>query len=284
MTVADLLAMHAAETFPTLSPGTRYQHEVVYRAVREAFGALDVTALTPDVLRQWRDTLTPRYAAGTVRHRLEVLGSVLNAAVRDYQVLTSNPLDRVRKPSPSRGRERFLSADERAALLRSCQQSHNPALYPLVVLALSTGCRKNELRCLRWRDVDLEHGMLRLPQTKNGERRGVPLAPVARTVLRAWRARQLPSSVWVFPGTDGRRPASLASAWDHARRRAGLPDFRFHDLRHTAASYLAMSGASLVEIAHILGHKTMRMVQRYSHFTDAHTRATVERMAAQFLT
>lgn len=284
MTVAELLTLYAADTFPSKDPSTCYQHEVVYRAVGRAFGALPVCDLTPALLRQWRDDLRQRYAPGTIRRWLETLSSALTAAVREYEILEVNPLARVRKPPAPRGRERFLTAQEQAALSAACQRSRNKALYPLVRLALTTGARKNELRCLRWRDVDLEQGLLRFVRTKNGEGRAVPLSQDALILLRAWRITQTPESVWVFPRADGHRPIDISKAWYIARHKAGLDDFRFHDLRHTAASYLAMSGASLVEIAHILGHKTMRMVQRYSHFTDVHTRGTVEKMAQQFLT
>jgi integrase len=214
---------------------------------------------------------------------LDIISGLLTAAVEEYEILANNPLLRVRKPKASHGRERFLSQEECARVLTACQHSRSAALYPLVVLAIATGCRKNELRTLRWRDVDLVRGALRLARTKNGERRAVPLASVALEVLRAWHGRSEGTAVWVFPSKDGHRPGNVSKAWYTARCKAGLPDFRFHDLRHTAASYLAMSGASLVEVAHILGHKTLRMVQRYSHFTDEHTRRTVEHMSHQFL-
>lgn len=82
----------------------------------------------------------------------------------------------------------------------------------------------------------------------------------------------------VFPSHDGTTPMSIRTAWEHAVKRAGIVDFRFHDLRHSAASYLAMNGASLVEIADVLGHKTLAMVKRYVHLSEAHTRGVVERM------
>jgi integrase len=84
----------------------------------------------------------------------------------------------------------------------------------------------------------------------------------------------------VFPRADGLQPLDIRSAWQTARKYAGIPDFRFHDLRHSAASYLAMSGASLAEIAEVLGHKTLTMVKRYAHLSEAHTASVVARMNA----
>jgi integrase len=85
-------------------------------------------------------------------------------------------------------------------------------------------------------------------------------------------------TVLVFPNATGRKPLGIREAFEGAVERAGITDFRFHDLRHTAASYLAMSGASLAEIAEVLGHKTLAMVKRYAHLSEAHTRSVVERM------
>ena len=116
-------------------------------------------------------------------------------------------------------------------------------------------------------------------QTKNGESRSVPLTGLA---LRVMQEKYMVESFRypdVFPGLTGRRSRyTLWDAWVMARNRAGLKNFLFHDLRHTAASYLAMNGASLLDIAHILGHKQLRMVQRYAHLTDNHTLGVLERM------
>jgi integrase len=84
----------------------------------------------------------------------------------------------------------------------------------------------------------------------------------------------------LFARADGRAPIDLRAAWARALQAAAITDFRFHDLRHSAASYLAMSGASLVEIAAILGHRTLQMVQRYAHLAEGHTASVVARMNA----
>ena len=113
-------------------------------------------------------------------------------------------------------------------------------------------------------------------ETKNGERRRVPIVGPALEALRAHaKVRRLDSPL-VFPGRTG-KPAELRKAWVKALREAGIEDFRFHDLRHTTASYLAMSGASPGEIAEILGHKTLHMVKRYAHLSESHTRSVLER-------
>jgi integrase len=213
---------------------------------------------------------------------LAALSHCLSVAVKEYQWLDDSPMRKVSKPKEPRGRVRFLSDDERAALLRECQASPNPYLYPVVVLALSTGMRAGEIMNLEWRDVDLQKGWLTLRETKNGERRGVPLAGKAMELVKLHgKVRRLDTQL-LFPGKEHpHKPMDLRAPWNAAVKRAGLEDFRFHDLRHSAASYLAMGGASLAEIADVLGHKTLSMVKRYARLSESHKAGVVERMNAR---
>ncbi|MEE8303634.1 MAG: site-specific integrase, partial [Candidatus Tectomicrobia bacterium] len=178
------------------------------------------------------------------------------------------------------GRVRFLSDEERARLLHACRASQNRWLYPVVVLALATGARKMEILHLTWADVDLRRTRITLHDTKNRELRALPLAGHALDAIRTLaKVRRLDTSL-LFPRADGRYPLDIRYAWAHTLQEADISDFRFHDLRHSAASYLAMTGASLAELAAILGHKTLQMVQRYAHLSEAHTAGVVARMNA----
>jgi integrase len=144
----------------------------------------------------------------------------------------------------------------------------------------ATGARKMELLRLTWREVDLRRAQIALEQTKNRERRALPLTGLAlEEVARLAKVRRLDTAL-LFPRADGRQPIDIRYAWAQALQEAGITDFRFHDLRHSCASYLAMSGASMVEIAAVLGHKTLQMVQRYAHLSEAHTAGVVARMTA----
>ena len=176
-----------------------------------------------------------------------------------------------------------MSPEDLAHLLTVCLRSHTPALHVVVFVAVTSGCRKMEILTLRWGDVDLERGYLRLQQTKNRTKRAVPIPPQTVAVLQQWQRARRFDVDWVFPRPDGQRPLDLDTAWNNAVKRAGITDFHFHDLRHTAASYLAMTGASLLEIAEVLGHQTLQMVKRYTHFTEGHTAPLVHRMAEHLL-
>ena len=148
--------------------------------------------------------------------------------------------------------------------------SRNSSLYTIVVLALSTGARRGELLSLHWSDVDLTREMLTFRKTKNGETRAVPLTGYALDVLSQRAQSRRRDTTLVFPNSTGTRPMSIREAFEYAVQRAGVMNFRFHDLRHSAASYLAMGGASLAEIAEVLGHKTLQMTKRYTHLTESH--------------
>jgi integrase len=131
---------------------------------------------------------------------------------------------------------------------------------------------------LRWQDIDLTRQVIILHETKNGERRVLPLSGLALELLiQRSHVRQLYTD-FIFPAHNLKTPMDIRAPWDRAITHANLKDFRFHDLRHSAASYLAMNGATLSEIADILGHKTLQMVKRYAHLSEAHTATVVAKM------
>lgn len=241
-------------------------------------------AMVRDQLRALERGESPsgrKLAPATVNRYLASLRHVFSFAMTELEWISANPLSRMGQREP-RGRVRFLEETERDRLLEACRESSEPRLYPLVLLALSTGGRQGELLGLRWRDIDFERQVAVFQHTKNNERRAVPLVGEPLELLREMaRVRRIDSDL-VFCSARGsiRFPRR---AWTEALERAEIDDFRFHDLRHTAASYLAMSGATLAEIAEILGHKTLGVVKRYAHLTDRHTSGVVARMNRRFL-
>lgn len=208
----------------------------------------------------------------------QVLSHVFTIAVKELGWVEKNPFLNISKLKEPRGRIRFLTDAEQHKLLHECKESSNPHLFAIVVLALSTGARKMELLSLIWKDVDFKRQVIILRETKNGEIRVVPLKGYALELIQDLSSKAHFDYNYVFPSKDQKQPIDIRTAWENALIRAEIKDFRFHDLRHTAASYLAMSGATLAEIAEVLGHKTLQMVKRYAHFSEAHTSLIVERM------
>lgn len=196
--------------------------------------------------------------------------------------MNDNPLQRVSKKPEPRDRMRYLSDEERARLLDACRRSEYRPLYLIVLFALTTGMRRGELFGLRWHDIDLERRIAILHNTKNKDRRSVPIVPEVAELLREHGKTRVLGNDKVFIAGGSSEMWRFDKAWYAALREAKIRDFRFHDLRHTSASYLAMSGATTAEIAAVLGHRTLQMVKRYAHLSDQHVGEVVERMTRKF--
>ncbi|MBX2834586.1 MAG: site-specific integrase [Micavibrio sp.] len=249
-------------------------------------GQYSLADITTSVISEARSTLLNESlgnnrtrSEATANRYMAVLSHLLNVASKEWEWISENPCSRISKLPESRGRVRFLSDVERAALLGACKESKSSHLYPVVVIALSTGARLGEILGLRWQDVDTNKGRITIQETKNGERRTVPLTHHALDVVKEWsKVRRIDSELLFPTKRNPKTHIDIRSPWYTAVKRARIEDFRFHDLRHCAASYLAMNGATLAEIAEVLGHKTLQMVKRYAHLSEAHTHDVVAKM------
>lgn len=258
---------------------------------KEQGGLIALEQLTPDriialrkKLAQRKSERTDQRISGATQNRyLAALSAACKYGWKQLRWLRENPVLAIDKHPETTGIVRFLGDDERKALLAACKASDDPNIATAVLLALATGARYSNLRNLTWADVDLQRHTLRFLTTKNGEPRYVPVVGPAQATLRAHFDKDPTQTGWVFKGNRDESPADLDKAWRKLRSDAGLANFRFHDLRHTTASYLTMNGATLAEVAEALGHRTLVMAKRYSHQTGEHVRGTLERMAGKFL-
>ncbi|WP_164963971.1 site-specific integrase [Rubrivivax sp. JA1026] len=217
-------------------------------------------------------------AGSTINRYISALASVLTWAIRKRIAPKGfdHPVRRIELNREGSGKTRFLSDDERRRLLEACKASTWPRLYLLVLMALTTGARKSELLGLHWRDVDLERALAFVDVSKNGDPKGLPLLPAVIEQLHQFKGA--PTTL-VFPShRDSKKPISFEKPWHDALKAAGVKAFRFHDLRHSCASFLAQNGASLLEIADLLGHRQISMTKRYSHFAAGDRSALVERV------
>lgn len=297
-TFADLADRYIKDALPKKVANAKKVQTAQMMWWKDQLGHHILADITPQLIAECRDQLlaesakkfnprkpgkfnegSPRSSA-TVNRYLAALSHCFTVCVNEYGWLEDSPMRKVKRLTEPRGRVRFLSEGEGGELERltaACKESSNPYLYTAFIIALATGMRRAETMGLSWPDVLLDQGAVILHDTKNKERRRVPLVGKALELVKAL-PRHIDTPL-LFPGKVKRnKPMDLRAPWHEALRRAQIDDFHWHDIRHTTASYLAMNGASLAEIAEILGHKTLQMVKRYAHLSEAHTADVLGRM------
>ncbi|MBI1396933.1 MAG: tyrosine-type recombinase/integrase [Betaproteobacteria bacterium] len=231
-----------------------------------------------------------RKSPATVNRYHVALSAVFTWAMRKRRVAKTfeNPCRKIERQKESPGRVRFLAEDERARLFEAARSARWPRLYALVLLAVTTGARRSELTGLRWADIDFDRAEAHVHETKNDEPKVLPLVPAVLDELRRFQAEDLAAFRIGMPSRrvfhSRVRPDvayNFEPHWRQALKDARVSHFRFHDLRHTCASYLAQSGASLLEIADVLGHRQLTMTKRYSHLTTGTKKALTMRVLGE---
>jgi integrase len=234
-----------------------------------AFGKKHLDEITKrDVIAFHHGMRAKGYAVGTCNRCLILLRYAMNLAVRwEIPGLATNPTKDVALFENPNKKERFLSQEEAQKLYEAVCQSANPMLRYIVPMLILTGARKREVLDSKWEDFDLARKRWRIPITKTGRPRHVPLSDgVLRLLATLPHDDDCP---WVFANPKTRKPyASFFYSWDTARKQAGLADVRIHDLRHSFASFLVNAGRSLYEVQKILGHTQIRTTQRYAHLSQ----------------
>ena len=263
---------------PVLKPRTRANY-VTHLAVLKAHFGED----------RYVDELRKAHVAGfiselkkaglktpTIRRYLATLSSLLSFAERSGWVLQNPILHLDKRAIPeAQPRTRFLSRDEYRRLLAAS----SPHLRPLIEMAVETGMRLEELLSLKWEQVDLDRREVRLTVTKSSQPRVIPLSERAVAVLVAGtRGRRASPYVFINSAT-GERYRRIQRPFRTVCRRVGLQDLRFHDLRHTFASWAVQSGVDLYPLSRILGHSTLQMTARYTHLSTGHLHQVIKTMA-----
>ena len=240
------------------------------------FGDKPVGKLTSAMVRaELKKLISSGKQPPTANRYKSALGSLFTYLANEYDI-EHNPTRNIKQFTENNGRTRFLTEGELLRLFNASKQSGWDRLYLLVLMAVSTGARRTELLTLEWSDIDFKARTAKLKQTKNGEQRILTLTPVVVTELMKHRG----IDGYIFPHFSNMKGyfRNFDCYWQEALTEAEITNFRFHDLRHTCASMLAMNGASLLEIAEVLGHKSITMTQRYSHLCTAHKASLTDRV------
>ena len=225
-----------------------------------------------DVVQLINDQL-PDYKPGSINRVIILLRYMFNLAIKwEIEGVFRNPTAGIPLLKENNQVERFLSAEEAKALLIAIKASKNPMLQHIVSMLILTGARKREVLDAKWEDFDMERTSWRIPNTKAGKARIVPLSDAATALLTKLRKKK--RSPYAFANPITLKPyKSIYYSWHTARKEAGLDDVRIHDLRHSFASFLVNAGRSLYEVQTLLGHTQIKTTQRYAHLSTTSLRA-----------
>jgi integrase len=235
------------------------------------FGKRQLEDITSWDIERYKGRRKKQVAPATVNRELSNLKAIYNKAIL-WKMTKDNPVRGVKFFRENNRRLRFLMPDEIRILLDNCL----PYLKPMVITALNTGMRRGEIFNLTWKDLDFNQNQITIGDSKNGEGRTIPMNDLLAETLRRQKEERRPKNPFVFTGPTGKPFSSIQGGFKSACKRAGISDFRFHDLRHTFASHLVMNGVDLATVKELLGHKTLIMTLRYSHLSQGHKKNAVE--------
>ena len=241
----------------------------------QLIGKMQVTEITKENIKLGLARLPNNLSNTTINKYKKVASVVFNYGIREYS-LTENPTRQIRSLPEKKGRTRYLSDNERKRLFKACRGSKWNKLYLLVLMAITTGARRGELTNLQWSNIDLKRKTAHVLTSKNGEEKILPLTDDVIFELQKFNLDYY--SLIFCSEIKSNKPYDFFKQWNSVRDEAELIDFRFHDLRHTTASYLAQNGATLIEIADVLGHKQIEVTKRYAHLCIEHKSSLINRV------
>lgn len=298
-TLANLIDRYIENELPKrVAYGNHIKHHLDWW--KNKLGRYYLANLTPAKITECKELLenepnqratksNVKRSPATVNRYLASLSLVLNFACKNYGWLNENPMQKVIRNKEKANKDRILTPEEIEKLLKACYEfdlrgeNYNKETHLFINIALGTGARYSEIRNLKWENVDFKHRQFYFLNTKNGENRGVPITnDVYRELLEFKKIRNI-NSDYLFTTKDGKKLIDMHVRFYKVIELAKIENFRFHDIRHTVASNIAMNGGSLLDIAQVTGHKTMQMVKRYSHLTINHTAELLEKTNQEML-
>ena len=273
------------------APGTAARFLDAVKRLKRYFSGYLMTEITAKHIKQYQVKRLEELAhnkktnvsPSTVNREIAIIRNMFNMGI-EWGDFIDNPVKKgIMFNEKDFARNRFLSQDEAVKLYNELK-GH---LKPIVIVTLNTGMRLGEVLNLKWKDCNFEQRKIYLPKTKTGKKEK-PMNQIVYDTLVAWPKHPTSDYIFCHPvdtphaGFSGKPFRSIKTAWNKAIEKAGIDNFRFHDLRHTFASYCVMSGVDMKTVSELLGHKTMVMTERYSHLSDSHKQKAVERLSMNF--
>jgi len=257
-----------------------YKRDLVsFNSLSPVFGDKYLFEIIPQMVEEYKtNRLQEDVTPATVNRELSLLRHFFNKAI-EWGYLTKNPMQEVKLLKEPPGRTRYLRTEEIESLIGVIDSFPNDTksyLKPIVLIALNTGLRKREILQLKWKSIYFEKRKMTVSITKTNETRIVPMNETVYRELKKMPRDQ--ESEFIFCNRKGEPFGNVRKSFDRALKLAKIDDFRFHDLRHTFASHLVMSGCDIRTVQQLMGHKDIKMTMRYSHLSRSHLQDAVNRL------
>jgi integrase len=237
------------------------------KVLKRWFSDKKLFEITPLLVEKFKSARNTEVSGASVNRELACLKHMFTKAI-EWDIAMTNPVKQVKMFRENPGRIRYLNIEEVDRLIHAC----NDTIRPIVIVALHTGMRKQEILDLRWESLDIEQKIIYVCGTKSGYDRQIPMSEPVMFAIKGMPKR----SEYIFTRPNGEQINDIRTAYANALKKANIEDFRFHDLRHTFASHLVMNGTDLLTVKELLGHRTIEMTLRYSHLSPEHKRHAIE--------
>jgi integrase len=282
-TFKDMADKYMTEYAIEKAPKSMSRDETSLNHLIPAFGNKYLSQITPAMIARYKVVRRAQGAsASSINKELAFSKHAYNITLKDWEWVTDNPFIKIPMEKVNNGRLRYLTYEEYENLINACDSW----LKPIVITAVNTGMRKGNVMGLTWQQIDLARGMILLEHTKNGERQGIPMNENVKEVFQELSQVRYIHGSFVFTYPDGSqvKETAIQRHFKRACKKAGIEDFRFHDLRHTFASWLVQSGVDLYSVQRLLGHKEFKMTQRYAHLAPENLKNAISVLNDTFRT
>jgi integrase len=254
---ADLMIRYRDEVV-VFKRCVNFETVMINALLRRTISKIKLHLINSNHFAEYRDERLKSVSTDIVRRELGIIQHAFQVAINEWMLpIPLNPIKRIKKPPPSKSRERRLKEGEMEALSQSLEITENLYLEPVIHFAIETAMRRGEILQLKWSNFDSKNSIILIEDTKNGYSRFVPLNSAATKILNSISR----SGDQIFPTSA----SAVQQSWQRLTKRAGIIDLHFHDLRHEAISRFFEQGLSVPEVALISGHRDVRQLFRYTH-------------------
>ena len=267
-TVAEFIASSYLPYIKTYKRSWANDVSLIKNHINPNFGKQYMDEVSKNDVIQFVSRHSLTHKPGSVNRVIIMLRYIFNLSIKwETTGITKNPTAGIPLLEENNKNERYLTVEEGNKLIDALKNSQNKMLKHIIPMLIMTGARRNEVFKAKWEDFNFDQRIWRIPTSKSGKARHVPMADGVLHLLAG--VPRFDGCQYVFANPKTLKPyVSIFTSWDTARTSVGLEDVRLHDLRHSFASFLVNSGRSIYEVQKILGHTQIKTTQRYAHLSQ----------------